>query len=72
MNFYGRLAAASVVLFAAGCVPISDYQALEDRFREQEEYVTANKDVTTEFEQVFPGLHSAVCTASVETEDTAQ
>lgn len=38
-------------LGGAGCVPLSDYKALEQRFGEQEEYVTRNKNQVREMER---------------------
>lgn len=36
---------------SAGCVPLSDYQALEERFEEQETYVVKHKDQVRELER---------------------
>ena len=47
----GGLGLALLVANAAGCVPLSDYRALERQFGEQEQYVTAHKDQVRELER---------------------
>lgn len=45
------LGGVAALLFTAGCVPLSDYQALEERFGEQEQYVAKHKDQVRELER---------------------
>lgn len=42
---------ALLVASAAGCVPLSDYRALERQFDEQEKFVVAHKDQVRELER---------------------
>lgn len=51
MNVYGRLALAATIAWAAGCVPITDYRKLEQRFASQEDYVKRHKGKVRELEQ---------------------
>ncbi len=51
MNNYARLGLAAAILWTSGCVSHSDYQALEDRFHEQERYVVDNKNQVREMER---------------------
>ena len=44
----GGLGIALLVASAAGCVPLSDYRALEKQFDEQEKFVVAHKDQVRE------------------------
>ncbi|MGE0709518.1 MAG: flagellar motor protein MotB [Planctomycetota bacterium] len=46
-----RVGAASIVAWAAGCVPISDYKKLEKRFAEQEAYVVSHRKEMRERER---------------------
>lgn len=39
-----KAGAAALLAGAAGCVPLSEYRKLEQRFHEQEQYVVENKD----------------------------
>ncbi len=47
----GGLGFALLVASAAGCVPLSDYQALERQFDEQEKFVVTHKDTVRELER---------------------
>lgn len=47
----GGLGIALLVASAAGCVPLSDYQALERQFDEQEKFVVTHKDTVRELER---------------------
>ncbi len=47
----GGLGIALLVASAAGCVPLSDYQALERQFDEQEKFVVSHKDTVRELER---------------------
>lgn len=47
----GGLGFVLLVASAAGCVPLSDYQALERQFEEQEKFVLAHKDTVRELER---------------------
>lgn len=47
----GGLGFALLVASAAGCVPLSDYQALERQFDEQEKFVVSHKDTVRELER---------------------
>ncbi len=44
MNVHARLVVAALIAGSAGCVPLSDYKAMEKRFQEQETYVVKHKD----------------------------
>ncbi len=46
-----RYAACAVVLMGAGCVPLTDYRKLEDRYKDQEAYIQKHKDEVTEFQR---------------------
>jgi len=46
-----RYAVAAFVLMGAGCVPLSDYRNLEDRYKQQEVYVQKHKDEVGEFQK---------------------
>jgi flagellar motor protein MotB len=46
-----RFAGAAIVLMGAGCVPLTDYRKLEERFKDQEKYVQKHKDEVTEFQK---------------------
>ena len=46
-----RLGVAGVLGWATGCVPLSEHQALEQRFAEQEQYVVQHKDQVRELER---------------------
>lgn len=46
-----RLGATAALVWAAGCVPISDYRKLEQRFVEQEQYVVAHRKEMRERER---------------------
>jgi flagellar motor protein MotB len=46
-----KLGVAGVVGWAAGCVPLSEHRALEQRFAEQEQYVVQHKDQVRELER---------------------
>jgi flagellar motor protein MotB len=43
--------AIALLLLGAGCVPLTDYRKLEDRYKEQEKYVQKHKDEMTEFQR---------------------
>lgn len=47
----GGLGFALMVASAAGCVPLSDYRALEKQFDDQEKFVVAHKDTVRELER---------------------
>jgi flagellar motor protein MotB len=51
MRIHGGLGFALLVASAAGCVPLSDYRALEKQFDDQEKYVVAHKDQVRELER---------------------
>ncbi len=44
MQVHARLVMAALIAGSAGCVPLTDYRALEKRFEEQEAYVVKHKD----------------------------
>jgi outer membrane protein OmpA-like peptidoglycan-associated protein len=46
-----RHAAAAFILMGAGCVPLTDYRKLEDRYKEQEAYIQKHKDEIGEFQK---------------------
>lgn len=46
-----KLGATAALVWAAGCVPISDYRKLEQRFVEQEQYVVAHRKEMRERER---------------------
>ncbi len=46
-----RFAGAAIILMGAGCVPLTDYRKLEERFKLQEGYVQKHKDEITEFQK---------------------
>lgn len=46
-----RFATAAFLFLGAGCVPLTDYRKLEDRYKEQERYVQKHKDEMTEFQK---------------------
>ncbi len=46
-----RHAAAAFILMGAGCVPLTDYRKLEDRYKEQEAYIQKHKDEVGEFQK---------------------
>jgi flagellar motor protein MotB len=51
LNRIVKLGTAALVAWSAGCVPLTDYQALEKRFGEQEQYVLEHKAQTRELER---------------------
>jgi chemotaxis protein MotB len=51
MRTLGLLGAALFLAGSVGCVPLSDYHALEERFTEQEQYIVDNKDQLREMER---------------------
>ena len=50
-GWIGRLGCMVALGAGVGCVPLSDYQALEKRFGEQETYVTKHKNEVREMER---------------------
>jgi outer membrane protein OmpA-like peptidoglycan-associated protein len=46
-----RFATAAIVLMGAGCVPLTDYRKMEDRYKEQEKYIQKHKDEISEFQK---------------------
>ena len=50
-GWIGRLGLVVALGTGAGCVPLSDYKALEKRFGEQETYVTNHKNQVREMER---------------------
>ena len=46
-----KLGLAAALCSAAGCVPITDYRALERRFTEQDEYIAKHKGDVRELER---------------------
>lgn len=50
-GWIGRLGCIVALGGGVGCVPLSDYQALEQRFNEQEGYVTTHKNDVREMER---------------------
>lgn len=44
-------ATAALLFLGAGCVPLSDYNALKERFEKQEDYVKRHKDEVKELEK---------------------
>lgn len=46
-----RYASAAIILMGAGCVPLTDYRKLEERFKDQEKYVQKHKDEISEFQK---------------------
>ncbi|MCA8923727.1 MAG: OmpA family protein [Planctomycetes bacterium] len=51
MKKIGTLALAALLYGGSGCVPLSEYQALERRFAQQESYVNNNKNKLREMER---------------------
>lgn len=51
MRSFRGLGVALLVASGAGCVPLSDYRALERQFDEQEKFVVAHKDTVRELER---------------------
>ncbi|MCO5169623.1 MAG: OmpA family protein [Planctomycetes bacterium] len=51
MRSFRGLGVALLVAAGAGCVPLSDYRALERQFDEQEKFVVAHKDTVRELER---------------------
>jgi chemotaxis protein MotB len=51
MKVIVKLGVCAVLGWAAGCVPLSEHQALEKRFAEQEQYVVQHKDQVRELER---------------------
>ena len=45
------VAATAALFLGTGCVPLTDYRKLEDRYKEQEVYVKRNKDLVKELEK---------------------
>lgn len=46
-----RFAATAIIFLGAGCVPLTDYRKLEERYKEQEKYVQKHKDEVSEFQK---------------------
>jgi len=51
MKWYVNLGAAALLTWTAGCVPLSEYRALEERFEGQQEYVDDHKERVRELER---------------------
>lgn len=51
MKRFVTLSGFALLALSTGCVPLSDYQALEKRFGEQDVYVTKHKDQVRELER---------------------